>query len=185
MTTTTQLSELTGDYIIDAAHSKIGFVAQDATATKVHGQFDDAEGSAYLDGDDPTKSSARLAISAKSVQTRNQLRDRHLRSKFLDADHHPVIAFASTTVEQLDEVNFRVSGDMTIRGVTKPVTVDFELIGAGSDASANFRVEFAGRATINRNDWGVNWNAVTGVLVRETVHVELSVTAIRQTSRGR
>jgi polyisoprenoid-binding protein YceI len=85
MTTTTKLSELTGDYVLDTAHTRIGFVAR-AMATKVRGQFDEFEGSAHLDGDDPSKSSTELTIQAKCIQTRNQQRDEHLRSKFLDMD---------------------------------------------------------------------------------------------------
>lgn len=180
MTTTTKPSELTGDYVLDTAHTRIGFAARPAMATKVRGQFDEFEGSAHLDGDDPSKSSAELTIQAKSIQTRNQQRDEHLRSKFLDMDNHPTITFTSIGVEQVDETNFKVTGDLTIRGVTKPVTVDFELTGAENDPSGNFRVGFEGSVTINRKDWGVNWNAATGVLVSEKVTLEFDVAAIRQ-----
>ncbi|MFG1708391.1 YceI family protein [Nonomuraea sp. M3C6] len=180
MTTTTELSELTGDYVLDTAHTRIGFVARHAMATKVRGQFDEFEGSAYLDSDDPSKSSAQLTIQAKSIQTRNQRRDEHLRSKFLDMDDHPAITFASTKVKQVDGTNFKVTGDLTIHGVTKPVTVDFELTGAENDPWGNFRVGFEGSVTINRRDWGVNWNAATGVLVSEKVTLEFDVAAIRQ-----
>lgn len=179
MTTTTKPSELTGNYVLDTAHTRIGFVARHAMATKVRGQFDEFEGSAHLDGDDPSKSSAELTIQANSLQTRNQQRDEHLRSKFLDMDNHPTITFTSTGVEQVDETKFKVTGDLTIRGVTKPVTVDFELTGA-ENPSGNFRVGFEGSVTINRKDWGVNWNAATGVLVSEKVTLEFDVAAIRQ-----
>lgn len=179
MTTTTKPSELTGDYVLDTAHTRIGFVARHAMATKVRGQFDEFEGSAHLDGDDPSKSSAELTIQANSLQTRNQQRDEHLRSKFLDMDNHPTITFTSTGVEQVDETKFKVTGDLTIRGVTKPVTVDFELTGA-ENPSGTFRVGFEGSVTINRKDWGVNWNAATGVLVSEKVTLEFDVAAIRQ-----
>jgi polyisoprenoid-binding protein YceI len=184
MTTTTTLSELTGDYVLDTVHSRIGFVARHAMITKVHGEFEEFEGGAHLDGDDPSRSTARLTIQAKTIQTRNQQRDDHLRgSDFLDMADHPTITFTSTTVEQVDAITFRVTGDLTIRGVTRPVTVDFELTGAEKDPWGNFRVGFEGRATINRKDWGVSYNAVLasgGVLVGEKVTLELDLAVIRQ-----
>lgn len=183
MTTTTKPSELTGDYVLDTAHTRIGFVARHAMATKVRGQFDEFEGSAHLDGDDPSKSSAELTIQANSLQTRNQQRDEHLRSKFLDMDNHPTITFTSTGVEQVDETKFKVTGDLTIRGVTKPVTVDFELTGAGYDPQDAFRAGFQGTVAINRRDWGVSWNAALeggGALVSQKVTLEFNVAAVRQ-----
>ncbi|WP_327580460.1 YceI family protein [Nonomuraea sp. NBC_00507] len=180
MTTTTELGELTGDYLLDTAHTRIGFVARHTMATRVRGQFEEFEGSARLDGDDPSKSSARLTIQAKSLQTRNRQRDDQLRSTFLDTDDHPAITFTSTQVRQVDGTAFKVTGDLTIRGVTKPVTVDFELTRAANDPRGAFRVGFQGSVTINRMDWGVNWNAATGVLVSQKVTLEFDVAAIRR-----
>ena len=179
MTTTTRLSELTGDYILDTAHTRIGFIARHTMATKVPGKFGEFEGSAHLDGDDPSKSRAQLTIAAKSIQTRNQQRDEALRSKYLDTGHHPAITFTSTKVEQAGDTNFTVTGDLTIRGVTRPVTVDVKLTGAETDPSGNFRVGFQISATVNRKDWGVHWNAAPGV-VRKKVTLEFDVAAIRQ-----
>ena len=183
MTATTKLSELTGGYVLDTAHTRIGFVARQAMVTKVRGYFDEFEGSTHLDGDEPSKSSAQLTIKARSIQTRNGLRDEHLRNHFLDTANHPTITFTSTGVEQVNETCFKVSGDLTIRGVAQPVTVDFELTGAENDASGNLRIGFEGKATINRKDWGVSWNAVVeggGVFVSETVTLEFDIAAIRQ-----
>jgi len=179
MTTMTRLSDLTGDYILDTARTRIGFIARHTIATKVPGQFGEFEGSAHLDGDDPSKSSAQLTIAAKSIQTRNQQRDEALRSKYLDMDNHPTITFTSTKVEQAGDTNFTVTGDLTIRGATKPVTVDFKLTGAKTDPSGNFRVGFEGSVTINRRDWGVHWNVAPGV-VSKKVTLEIDVAAIRQ-----
>lgn len=179
MTTTTSLSELTGDYILDTAYTRIGFTARHTMATKVPGQFGEFEGSAHLDGDDPSKSSVQLTIAAKSIQTRNQQRDEALRSKFLDIENHPAITFTSTKVEQADDTNFTVTGDLTIRGVTEPVAVDFKLTGAKTDPRGIFRVGFEGSVTINRKDWGVNWNAAPG-MVSKKVALEFDVAAIRQ-----
>lgn len=183
MTTVTKLSELTGDYVLDTARMRIGFAVPLVMVSKVRGQFGELEGSAHLDGDDPSKSSARLTIQAASIQTRNQRRDDHLRSRFLDTGSHPAITFTSTKVEQAGEASFTVTGDLTIRGVTKPVTVNFELAGAGNDPSGSFRARFEGKTTINRKDWGVRWNTALeggGVLVGEKVTLEFDVAAVRR-----
>jgi polyisoprenoid-binding protein YceI len=179
---TTTASELTGAYVLDSSHTRIGFAAR-ALVAKVRGQFDEFDGSARLDGQDPARSSVQLAIQAASVQTRNQLRDDHLRDHFLDSGRHPVITFVSTRVEQAGAAGFQVTGDLTIRGVTRPVTVAFELTGAVKDPWGNFRAGFEGTATINRKDWGVRWNTVLAggdTLVSDQISLEFDVTAIRQ-----
>jgi polyisoprenoid-binding protein YceI len=182
--TATKLSELTGDYVLDTAHSRIGFVARHAMVTKVRGQFDEFEGGAHIDGDNPAASTAKLVIQAKSIETRNKQRDDHLRSNdFLDMDNHPTIEFVSTGVEQESDTEFKVTGDLTVRGVTKPVTVDFELTGAENDPWGNFRIGFEGKVVINRKDWGVSWNTALesgGVLVSEKVTLEFDLAAIKQ-----
>ncbi|WP_169804054.1 YceI family protein, partial [Actinomadura formosensis] len=91
---------------------------------------------------------------------------------------HPVITFTSTEVEQTDDTNFKVTGDLSVRGVTKPVTVDVQLTGGANGV----RVGFKGGVTIDRNDWGVNWNAVTKVMISPSVTVEFEVAAIRRRS---
>jgi polyisoprenoid-binding protein YceI len=183
VTITTKLSELTGDYVLDTAHTRIGFVARQAMVITVRGQFDEFEGSAHLDGDDPSKSSAQLRIQAKSIQTRNKMRDKHLRSHFLDIANHPSISFSSTAVQQINETKFKVTGDLTIRGVTKSVTVDFDLTRAENDPSGTCRVGFQGKVTINRMDWGVRWNGLIeggGFFVSEKVALEFDVAVIRR-----
>jgi polyisoprenoid-binding protein YceI len=172
MTTTTSLSELTGDYQLDTARTRIGFAASSVLA-KVRGQFGAFEGSAHLDGADPSRSSVRLTIAATSIETGNQQRDGHLRSHFLDTGRHPVITFTSTGVERVAETSFRLTGDLTIRRVTSPVTLDLELTGA-----ENAQVRLAGKARINRKDWGVSWPAVLGTVSRQ-VALELDVAATR------
>ena len=169
--TMTKLTELTGDYVLDAAHTRIGFVARHTMATKVPGHFDAFEGRAHLDGDDPSKSTAELTIQAASIQTHNPRRDQALRDKFLDAGHHPTITFTSTRVDQVDETTFTLTGDLTIRGTTKPITIDLTLTAAD-------RLTFDGTVPINRRDWGANWSAA-GFLVSKQVRLELAVTAIR------
>jgi polyisoprenoid-binding protein YceI len=183
MTTATTIGALTGDYTIDTAHTQIGFVARHAMITKVRGQFEEFEGGVHLDGDDPSRSSAQVTILTRSIQSHNGMRDEHLRGgEFLDVANHPTITFTSSDVERVDDTTFAVTGDLTIRGVTRPVTVDFALTGAETDPWGNFRVGFEGRTTINRKDWGVSWNAVLasgGVLISEKVTLELEIAIVR------
>ncbi|MEU5952956.1 YceI family protein [Streptomyces sp. NPDC047525] len=174
------LAELTGSYALDTTQSRIGFVARHTMSTRVRGRFEEYEGDVLLYGDHPSKSGARLTIRATSLQTHNRQRDDQLRSTFLDTDNHPAITFASTDVAPAGETTYRVTGDLTIRGVSKPVTLDVELTAAESDARGDLRVGLEGSVTINRNDWGVNWNTATSLLVSPKVILEFDVIAVRQ-----
>jgi polyisoprenoid-binding protein YceI len=181
---TSKYAELTGDYTIDTAHSRIGFVARHAMVTKVRGSFDEFEGTLHIDGENPANSWARVTIQAKSIDTRNGQRDDHLRSNdFLDMNNYPEISFVSTSVEPLGD-KFQVIGDLTLRGVTRPVTLDVEYNGTATDPYGNVRVGFEGSAQINRKDFGVNWNALLeggGVMVSDKVTVEFEISAIKNT----
>lgn len=181
---TIQKSDLTGTYTIDASHSRFGFVARHAMVTKVRGQFNEFEGTLRVDAADPTQSAGELVIQAASIDTRNADRDAHLRSNdFFAMDEFPEITFESTGVEATDdEDKFRVTGDLTMRGVTKPVTLDVEFTGAATDPWGNTRVGLEGSATVNRKDWGINWNAALeagGVLVSEKVTIEFEIAAVK------
>jgi len=188
MTTLTTPTTLTGTYTIDPTHSRIGFVARHAMVTKVRGSFNEFEGSGYFDADNPAASHLQLTIRAASIDTRNADRDGHLRSNdFFDMESHPEITFTSTAVESTGGDRYRVSGDLTIKGVTKPVTVDFEYTGAAVDPFDNQRIGLEGKTTVNRKDWGISWNAALdagGVLVSEKVTLELEVSAIRTPEAG-
>ena len=179
----TDLEQLTGTYTLDPTHSRIGFVARHAMVTKVRGSFNDFEGSVSVNGSQPELSTATLTIQAASIDTRNADRDGHLRSNdFFDMETYPQITFASTAVEQVDPHNYRVTGDLTIKDVTKPVTVDFEYSGAATDPFGNLRIGFEGSVVVNRKEWNVNWNAALeagGVLVSEKVTLEFEVSAIK------
>jgi polyisoprenoid-binding protein YceI len=183
VTVTVGAADITGDYVLDVAHSRLGFVARHAMVTKVRGAFNDFEGTAHLDGDDPTKSSASVSIEVASVDTRQPQRDDHLRTNdFFDAATYPKITFVSTSVEKLDEETFRMTGDLTIKNVTKPVVVDFEYSGSATDPYGNQRVGFEGSTVINRKDFGVNFNAVLetgGVMVSEKITLEFEISAIK------
>ncbi|HEX2850998.1 MAG TPA: YceI family protein [Acidimicrobiales bacterium] len=186
MTTTTLPQTLTGEYTLDPSHSRIGFVARHAMVTKVRGSFNDVAGTGYLDTENPEKSHLELVIKADSIDTRNADRDAHLRSNdFFDMETYPEITFKSTSVERTDDTTFRVTGDLTIKGTTKPVTVDLEFTGSATDPFGNNRIGLEGNVTVNRKDWGVNWNAALeagGVLVSEKVVLEFEVSAIKQTA---
>jgi len=124
-----------------------------------------------------------LTIKVESIDTRNQQRDAHLRSNdFLDLASYPEINFVSTAVEPLGDDTYRVTGDLTIRGVTKPVSVDFEYTGSVVDPFGNTRVGLEGSAKINRKDWGVSYNAALeagGFLVSEEITLEFEISAIK------
>jgi polyisoprenoid-binding protein YceI len=182
-TATNQLTALTGTYTLDPAHSRIGFVARHAMVTKVRGSFNEFEGTAVLDGDNPANSSANVTIQVKSIDTRQPQRDEHLRSNdFLAMDEHPTITFASTGVRQVDDETFELTGDLTVRGVTRSVTIPFEYQGAAQDPFGNSRVGFEGSVVINRKDFGVNFNAALetgGVLVSDKITLEFEISAIK------
>jgi len=185
-TASSAVQDLTGNYTLDKSHSRVGFSARHAMVSKVRGAFNDFEGSGYIDADKPANSHFELTIKATSIDTRHPDRDAHLRSNdFFAMDQYPEITFRSTQVDQVDDDNFKVTGDLTIRGVTKPVTVDLELTGSALDPWGNLRLGFEGGTAINRKDWGVNWNVALeagGVLVSEKVNIELELAAVKATA---
>jgi polyisoprenoid-binding protein YceI len=182
-TTTTDFSTLTGTYTLDAAHTRLGFVARHAMVTKVRGAFNEFEGTATIDGADPSKSSATITIQVASIDTRNEQRDGHLRTNdFFAIETYPTITFTSTSVAHEGGNDFAVTGDLTIKGVTKQVTIPLEFQGAAKDPFGNDRVGFEGSLVINRSDYGVNFNAALetgGVLVSEKVTLEFEISAIK------
>jgi polyisoprenoid-binding protein YceI len=176
-------ANLAGDYVLDPAHTRVGFSARHAMVTKVRGQFDEFEGSAHVDTDNPASSTVAVTIQAASVTTGQAQRDGHLTTPdFFDIENYPEIRFVSTDVER-DGTEWSITGDLTINAVTKPVTILFEETGEAKDPFGNLRVGFEGTVTINRTDWGLTFNAALetgGVLVSEKVTLEFDVSAIRQ-----
>jgi polyisoprenoid-binding protein YceI len=185
LTTAPALAELTGTWTIDASHSRVGFVARHAMVTKVRGNFNEFEGTAVLDAANPAASTAQITIQAKSIDTRSSQRDEHLRSNdFFAMDEHPTITFSSTGVEQVADGEYELTGDLTIKDVTKSVTVPFTFEGLATDPYGNLRAGFEGSVVVNRKDWGVNWNAgleAGGVLVSEKITLEFEISAIKNT----
>jgi polyisoprenoid-binding protein YceI len=180
---TSAVADITGDYAVDVQHTRIGIRARHAMVTTVRGSFSDFEGAAHLDTGDPSASRVALRIRTATVDTGVPDRDAHLRSAdFLDVERYPEIVFASTEVEQLDDELYRVTGDLTIKAVTRPVSVDFALTGSAQDPWGNLRVGFEGALAIKRSVWGLTCNTALdtgGVLVSDRIQIEFDVSAIR------
>ncbi|MCZ2814087.1 YceI family protein [Modestobacter sp. VKM Ac-2979] len=180
---TSALTDVTGDYTVDVTHTRIGVRARHAMVTTVRGAFTDFSGTAHLDTATPAASSVQLRIATASIDTGTPDRDAHLRSAdFLDVEQHPEMVFVSTSVEQVDRDVYRVTGDLTIKAVTQPVSIDFTLTGSALDPFGNMRVGFEGALAIKRSEWDLTWNAVLdtgGVLVSDRIQVEFDVSAIK------
>ncbi len=179
----TSISSLTGNYTLDPEHARIGFVTRHAMVTKVRGGFDEFDGKIHIDGENPSQSTAEITIKAASIDTRNEQRDGHLRTNdFLDAEKYPEIKFSTTEVEQLSENSFRVTGDLSIKDVTRPVSIEFDYEGTAKDPFGNIRIGFEGSTRINRKDFNVTWNApleTGGVLVSDNIDLEFEISAIK------
>src|SRR3954471_4465558 len=177
------LTALTGTYTLDPAHTRIGFVARHAMVTKVRGAFNEFEGTTTIDGDNPANSTVALTLKVDSIDTRNAQRDGHLRTNdFLDIENYPETRFVSTSVKHDGGADFEVTGDLTVKDVTKSVTIPLEFQGAAKDPFGNDRIGFEGSVVINRKDWGITWNAALetgGVLVSEKVTLECEISAIK------
>lgn len=177
------LAALTGDYAIDPAHSSIGFTVRHAMVTNVRGSFGEHEGSLKLDGDNPANSAATIDVKIASVNTGIADRDGHLISgDFFDAEKFPLMTFRSTAAEQLGGDKYRITGDLTIKDVTRPLAIDLEFNGSATDPFGNQRVGFEGGAEILRSDWGLTYNAALetgGVMVSDKVKLNFDISAIK------
>lgn len=169
-----------GRWVIDPAHSSVEVVARHMMISKVRGRFAGYSGQIVV-GDSPEDSFVEVAIDAASIHTADDKRDAHLRSAdFLDTDQYPLITFRSTSVEAGKGRTWRVTGDLTVRGVTRPVTLDVELDGVGS-AYGGPRAVFSSVVEIDREEFGLTWNMALdagGVLVGRQLKVELSIQAV-------
>jgi polyisoprenoid-binding protein YceI len=167
-----------GSFTIDPSHSRIGFSARHAMVTKVRGAFNEYSGSGTVDNG---VASVNIEISAASIDTRSADRDGHLKSPdFFDVANFPKITFASTSVKDAGD-KVVVDGNLTIRDVTKPISIEFEFTGTATDPFGNARFGFEGASEINRKDFGLTWNAALetgGLLVSETIKLEFEISAI-------
>ncbi|MFE2168171.1 YceI family protein [Streptomyces sp. NPDC059447] len=178
------LAALTGDYAIDPAHSSIGFTVRHAMVTNVRGAFEAFEGSLHLDGGQPARSTASIDVTIGSVNTGIADRDAHLLgSDFFDAELYPKMTFRSTGAAQLGGDKYRITGELTIKDVTRPLSIDLEFNGSATDVYGSERVGFEGSAEILRSEWGLTWNAALeagGVMVSDKVKLTFDISAIKQ-----
>jgi polyisoprenoid-binding protein YceI len=174
---------LPGTYAIDVSHTSVGFVARHLMVSKTRGQLPVLSGTITI-GDDPADSSVEVSIDAAGVETGDEKRDGHLRSAdFFDVEQHPTIAYRSTRVTPQSSGHYDVEGDLTVRGVTKPVRLQVTFEGAVTDPWGNVRGGFAASAEIDREDFGLTWNQVLeggGVLVGKKITIEIEAEAVLQ-----
>jgi polyisoprenoid-binding protein YceI len=167
---------------IDSAHTHVGFSVKHMMVTTVRGQFRNYRGKMNLDPKDFARSTFEGEIDVASVDTGNADRDNHLRTgDFFDAQNHPTITFKSGRIESKDDGQYVVNGTITIRGVSKPIALDVEFLGTSKNPYGKTVAGLSVRGTLNRKDFGVNFNAVLetgGVAVGEKVKLEVDVEAI-------
>ncbi|HET9260512.1 MAG TPA: YceI family protein [Acidimicrobiia bacterium] len=171
----------TGVWTLDKAHSKVGFVAKHLMVTKVRGHFDSYDATIAI-ADDLTESAITVKIDPSSITTGAEDRDNHLRSNdFFDVENNSTIEFVSTEIEK-DGEGFKVTGDLTIGQITRPLTLDAEYEGTAVDPWGHTRVGFIATAKINREDWGLTWNAALeggGWLVSKEVVIDIEGQLVR------
>lgn len=168
-----------GTWTIDKAHSEVGFSIRHLMISKVKGTFGDFDAT-FVTAENPLESSVTASAKVASIDTNDANRDGHLRTNdFFDAENHPTIDFVSTGIRQ-DGHDFKVDGDLTIRGITKPVTFDFEFGGFTTDPYGNYKAGATATATINREDFGLLYNAALesgGFLLGDKVTITLEIQA--------
>lgn len=171
-------------YAIDKTHTEVGFDVRHFF-TKVHGRFNDFQATILFDEKDPSKISVDASAVTASISTDNEKRDGHLRSAdFFDAEKYPALTFKSTKVTAAGKNKYKVAGDLTLRGVTKPVVFDVDFLGAGSvgvgGQSWGTKAGFVATTTINRKDFGINWNKQLdngGLMLADEVTLTLNIEA--------
>jgi len=171
-----------GTYTIDTSHSSVEFVGRHLGLAKVRGRFTQFNGEIVI-ADDPAQSSVEVEIDVASVESSDQRRDEHLRSPdFFHVENHPTMTFRSTGVRSAGDGEWDVTGDLTIRDVTKPVVLHVEFEGAENSPFGDQRIGFSASTEVERGDWGLGWNVILesgGVLVGKKIKIELNVEAVR------
>ncbi|MFJ8107689.1 YceI family protein [Streptomyces sp. NPDC096132] len=182
MSRTARHAGLTGVYTVDPLHSTIGFSVRHAMIANVRGRFTAFEGILKLDGTRPTRSEAYLTVQTGSVDTGVPERDAQVAGPdFLDSATFPLMSFRSIGVFDAGDDRFRVGGYLRIKDVELPIRIDLEFGGASQDTDGQNRVGFEGRATLQRSDWGLDWNtplATGGVLISDKVKLLLDISAV-------
>ena len=173
---------MTETFTIDPVHSSIGFAVKHMMITTVRGRFGEFSGTVELPDGDASKAQAEFTIQAASVDTGVGPRDEHLRSAdFFDAATHPELRYVSSRIQSLGGDRYRADGELTIRGVTKPVALQIEVGDRVRDPWGNERVGLAAHGKLNRKDWGLNWNQALeagGMLVSEEVKLEIDAALV-------
>lgn len=176
-----------GVWRIDPGHAEVGFVGRHLGLTKVRGRFTGVDGAVVV-AEDPAGSSVEVTIDMRSVSSGDQSRDDHLRSAdFFDVDHHPTAGYRSTAVH-LDGTSGTIDGELTIKGITRPVTLHMDYLGHATDPWGNDRAVFQASAKIDREDWDLTWNMLLeagGLLVSKEIRLEIEVELVRQASSDR
>jgi polyisoprenoid-binding protein YceI len=173
----------TGTWAVDPAHSRVEFQVKHLGIATVRGAFNEFEGALEI-GSDLASAKAYGTVSAASVDTNEEQRDGHLRSAdFFDAEQHPQLTFEAREIKPLDAETFEITGDLTMRGVTRPITLTAELQGTEEDPWGNQRVGLEVRGQLNRSDWGMTFNQALGsgnMLVSDKVKLQLDISAVKQ-----
>ncbi len=168
----------------DKVHSSVNFSVRHLMVSKVRGQFHDWSGTLLLDTDDITQSKVDVTIQAASIDTKEEKRDAHLRSgDFFDVEKFPTLGFKSTSIEKVSDEEIKIHGDLTIHGVTKPVTLVTEVSGIQKDPWGGTRTGFSASVAIQREDYGLTWNAALeagGVVVGKKVDITLEIEAVKK-----
>lgn len=168
---------------IDSAHSQIQATVRHMMISNVKGHFEKFKVDAKINEEHPEESQVDVQIEAASIDTKMEQRDAHLRSAdFLDADKYPSITFKSTRNQVIDEHHGKMTGDLTIKGVTHPVTLDVEYHGQSKSPWGTINAGFSAFAKLNRKDWGLNWNAALetgGWLVGDEVKIEIDIEFVK------
>jgi len=177
---------IAGTWDIDAVHSEVSFVVRHMVVSKVRGRFNAFEGT-IVTGENPVDSTVEATIDATSVDTNQEQRDAHVRSAdFLDAENFPTLSFRSTAVRPQGD-DYEVDGELTIRGVTKPVTLQLELNGFSPDPFGGTRAGFSATTEINRQDFGVSYNgpipgANNAMVLSDKIALHLEIEAVLRPS---
>jgi polyisoprenoid-binding protein YceI len=178
---TTQAQTDLATYAIDASHSRVGFAVRHLGFSKVRGSFEKFDGTIQLDPEDLSTFRADATIDASTINTGDAKRDEHLRSgDFFEVETYPELTFKATNVKDVSGSSFTILGDLTMHGVTKTVELKGEFLGSGVDPWGNQKIAVEAKTTINRKDFGLNWNAALetgGVLVSEKVELQLDIQA--------
>ena len=168
---------------IDNAHTQVQFSVRHMMISKVRGEFSKFSGSVDLNVEHPERTSVEVAVDLNSINTRDAQRDGHLRSAdFFDIEKYPTMNFKSTRVEVLDKKHAKLTGDLTIRDVTKPLTLDVEFVGSAKSPWGTTSYGFTARAKINREEWGLVWNVALetgGWLVGKDVEIEIETEVVQ------